>query len=56
MSNRRFTMKRVDAKPSPYVDEALIHKYANETFLAILAPADVQVLLLELSYGEGALD
>jgi hypothetical protein len=49
MSNR-FTMTRV-GKESPYVDYNLRCRYAVEYMEAITAPADAQIIMLELTYG-----
>lgn len=46
--NNRYCVRRVDAKPSPYVNDALRAKYAVECFTAITSHPDQQILTLEL--------
>lgn len=44
----RYRACRVDAKSSPYVNDALRAKYAVECFTAITSHPDQQILALEL--------
>jgi hypothetical protein len=46
MTNR-YTVKRLGAKPSPYMPHALRCQFAVETVRSITALADIQIVELE---------